>query len=154
MELLWEINRAVHFGINTELLLVISFIYCPVRVLKCAKNILSSPLAELINRCVQTGKNPSKLKHAKIIPVYKGDDETDPSNYRPISLLSVFNRIFEKTMYNRLKSYIEDNELLYKAQYGFREIFSTQHAILDITIQYDTNKYGQENVYMRRFPRF
>ena len=97
------------------------------------------PLAELINLSVQTGKYPSKLKHAKIIPVYKGDDETDPSNYRPISLLSVFNRIFEKIMYNRLKSYIEDNELLYKAQYGFRESFSTQHAILDIVSMIQTN---------------
>ena len=109
---------------------------CPIRVLKCAKNVLSPPLAELINLSVQTGKYPSKLKHAKII---KGDDETDPSNYRPISLLSVFNRIFEKIMYNRLKSYIEDNELLYKAQYGFRETFSTQHAILDIVSMIQTN---------------
>jgi len=112
---------------------------CPVRILKCARNILSSPLAELINLSVQSGKYPSKLKHAKITPVYKGEDATDPNNYRPISLLSVFNRIFEKTMYNRLKSYIEDNELLYKAQYGFREKFSTQHAILDIVNTIQTN---------------
>ena len=112
---------------------------CPVRVLKGAKNIISPPLAELINLSVQTGKYPSKLKHAKIIPVYKGDDETDPSNYRPISLVSVLNRIFEKTMYNRLKTYIEDNELLYEAQYGFRENFSTQHAILDIVDTIQTN---------------
>ena len=112
---------------------------CPIRILKCAKNVLSSPLAELTNLSVQTGKYPSKLKHAKIIPVYKGDDETNPSNYRPISLLSVFNRIFEKIMYNRLKSYIEDNELLYKAQYCFRESFSTQHAILDIVSMIQTN---------------
>ena len=42
-------------------------------------------------------------------------------------------------MYNRLKSYIEDNELLYKAQYGFRETFSTQHAILDIVSMIQTN---------------
>ena len=112
---------------------------CPIRVLKCAKKVLSPPLAGLINLSVQTGKFPSKLKHAKIIPVYKGDDETDPSNYRPISLLSVFNRIFEKIMYNRLKSYIEDNELLYKAQYGFRETFSTQNAILDIVSMIQTN---------------
>ena len=60
---------------------------CPVRVLKCAKNILSSPLAELINPSVQTGKYPSKLKQAKIIPVYKGDDETDPSNYSSFATL-------------------------------------------------------------------
>ena len=42
-------------------------------------------------------------------------------------------------MYNRLKSYIEDNELLYKAKYGFRESFSTQHAILDIVSMIQTN---------------
>ena len=54
-------------------------------------------------------------------------------------------------MYNRLKSYVEDNELLYKAQYGFRETFSTQHAILDIVSTTDTNKYGQENVYLWHF---
>ena len=95
---------------------------CHIRVLKCAKNVLSSPLAELIDLSVQTGKYP-KLKHAEIIPVCKGDDETDPTNYSPISLLSVFNRIFDKIMYNRLRSYIEDNELLYKAQYDFRESF-------------------------------
>ena len=72
---------------------------CPIRVLKCAKNVLSSPLAEPINISFQTaGKYPSKLKHAKIIPVYKGDDDTDPSNYRPISLLSVFNRILKKKL--------------------------------------------------------
>ena len=56
-----------------------------------------------------------------------------------ISLLSVFNRSFEKIMYNRLKSYIEDNELLYKAQYCFRETFSTQHAILDIVSMIQAN---------------
>ena len=68
-----------------------------------------------------------------------GDDETDPSNYRTISLLSVFNRIFDKIMYNQLRSYIEDNELLYKAQYGVRESFSTQQAIFDIVSMMQTN---------------
>ena len=42
-------------------------------------------------------------------------------------------------MYNRLRSYIGDNELLYKAQYGFREAFLTQHAILDIVSMMQTN---------------
>ena len=98
---------------------------CPIRVLKCAKSILSSPLAEPINLSVQSGKYPSKLKHAKIIPVYKGDDETDPGNYRPISLLSVFNIIFFLNYVQSIEVilYIKDNELLYKAQYGFREKF-------------------------------
>ena len=80
---------------------------------------------------VQKGVFPSKLKEAKVIPVYKCDDETEPGNYRPISLISVVNRIFEKLMYRRLKSFLDKNDVLFKAQYGFREKHSTQHAILD-----------------------
>ena len=68
----------------------------PIRILSCAKHILSGPLADIFNTYVQKGVFPSKLKEAKVIPVYKSDDETEPGNYRPISLLSVFNRIFEK----------------------------------------------------------
>ena len=76
---------------------------CPVRVLKSSSSVLSQPLAQIMNISVITGQYPSKLKHAKVIPIFKGGDETDPSNYRPISLLSLFNRLFEKVMYNRLK---------------------------------------------------
>ena len=72
------------------------------------------------------------LKHTKVIPVYKDDDETDKANYRPISLLSNYNRIFEKIMFNRLKAFIDKKEILYRSQYGFRDKHSTQHAILDI----------------------
>jgi hypothetical protein len=54
-----------------------------------------------MNKSVECGQYPAKLKHSKVIPIYKKDDETDPSNYRPISLLSFFNKIFEKLMYNR-----------------------------------------------------
>ena len=61
-------------------------------------------------------------------------NEADANNYRPISLLSNFNRIFEKIMYKRMTSYIEKHNLLYTSQYGFRKGHSTQHAILDIII--------------------
>ena len=64
--------------------------------------------------------------------MYKNDDETEPGKYRLISLLSIFNRIFEKLMYHRLKSYLGENDILFKSQYGFRENHSTQHAIIDI----------------------
>ena len=71
---------------------------CPVGMLKSIKHNISAPLSQLINTSVERGTYFSKLKHAKVIPIYKCDDETDPNNYRPISLLSVFNRIFEKIM--------------------------------------------------------
>ena len=104
---------------------------CPIRTLSCAKHIVSGPLADIFNMYVQISVLPSKLKEAKVIPVYKSDDETEPGNYRPISLLSIFNRIFEKLMYHHLKSFLDKNNILFKSQYGFREKHSTQHAILD-----------------------
>ena len=69
--------------------------------------------------------------------MYKEGDETDPNNYRPISLLSNFNRMFERLMYVRLKSCLSKADILVPSQYGFREKHSTQHATLDVinTIQ-------------------
>ena len=74
-----------------------------------------------------------------IVPVFKDGDETDPCNYRPITLLSIFNRIFEKIMSNRLKVFLNNNDIFYKSRYGFRERRSTEHAILDIVSKIQAN---------------
>lgn len=100
---------------------------------------LATPLSALINRSVAHETYLSILKLAKIIPIHKSNDESDQSNYRPISLLSVFNRIFEKIMYTRLKSFLEKFSILYDSQHAFREKRSTEHAILEITNQIQTN---------------
>ena len=57
---------------------------CPIRILFCAKRIVSVPLADIFNMSVQNGWFPSKLKEAKVISVYKSDDETEPGN-RPFA---------------------------------------------------------------------
>ena len=79
---------------------------------------------------------------SKIVPIFKADDETEPNNYRPISLLSNFNRMFEKLMYKKMKVFINEEDILYRSQYGLREEHSTQHAIIDIvnTIQSNMDK--------------
>ena len=92
-----------------------------------------------MNLSLTSGEYPSKLKHAKVIPVYKDDDETDPANHRPIPLLSYYNRIFEK-MFNLLKAFVDKNEILYRSKYGFRDKHSTQHAILDIVNSIQRNR--------------
>ena len=112
---------------------------CPIRVLKCARQIISDPLAKIFNISIEQGIYPQKLKIAKIIPIFKCDDETDPNNYRPISLLSIFNKLFEKIMYKKLKSFLDINGIICDSQYGFREKHSTEHAILDIVNQIQTN---------------
>ena len=70
---------------------------CPTQLLKYSCNIISPALSHIFNLSVILGVYPLKVKISKITPIYKSEDETDPSNYRPISLLSNFNRIFEKT---------------------------------------------------------
>ena len=79
--------------------------------------------------------------------MYKGEDETLSENYRPISLLSIYNRLFEKLLYCRLIKFINKNDILYDLQYGFRNKHSTQHAILDIVktkhSNMDNRKYSR-----------
>ena len=76
---------------------------------------------------------------AKVIPIFKSDDETDPSNYRPISLLPCFNRIFEKLVFKRLKSFVDERKIVSSSQYGSRQGHSTEHTILDIVNAIQSN---------------
>ena len=111
----------------------------PTFLLKLSKSIISPVLAMIINMSIEQGVYPSKLKMAKIVPIFKSGDQSEPDNYRPISLLSVFNRIFEKVMYLRLNDFIDKQNLLFPAQYGFRKHYSTQYAVIDIVDQIHKN---------------
>ena len=111
----------------------------PIKLLKCARSIIAHVLSGILNISVTLGKYPSKLKLSKIPPIFKSGEDNDANNYRPVSLLSNFNRIFEKIMYNRVKDYIDRQNLLYSSQYGFRKGHSTQQAILDIVNAIQTN---------------
>ena len=103
----------------------------PTKILKLLKDLLSKPLEILFNCSFSYGVVPDKFKIARVLPLYKKGIETDPSNYRPISLLSIFNRILEKLMYKRLM-YISKHSILFDKQFGFRFSHSTDHAILCI----------------------
>ena len=63
------------------------FFSCPTRMLKCASKTISKPLCKIINDSIMSGVFPSRLKHAKVIPIYKNEDVTDPNNYRLTLLL-------------------------------------------------------------------
>ena len=70
------------------------------------------------------------MKIARVIPLFKNGNANDFTNYRPISLLSQFSKIFEKIFHNRMMSFIEEKNILYESQYGFRKNMSTSLAIL------------------------
>lgn len=104
----------------------------PVRVLKDNAVSFSKMLCSVFDRILMKGHYPDCLKIAKVIPIFKSGDPRDCNNYRPISTLSVFNKILEKLLITRLLSFIEQNDILYKFQYGFRKGSSTLIAITEL----------------------
>jgi len=89
-----------------------------------------SPLQHCIQLSLSTGAFPSQLKIAKVVPIFKSGDPAAMDNYKPISLLNNFSKIYEKIMASRLTKYIEENGLLSPSQYGFRKNHSTMHPLV------------------------
>lgn len=100
------------------------------KVLRHTSSLVSIPLTHIINLSLKTGKFPDQLKIARVIPIYKSGDRREINNYRPISILPAFNKIFEKIISLRLINYLECNNLLTEYQHGFRAHRSTESAIL------------------------
>ena len=125
-----EIQTIIH-SLNTDK--AIGPYSIPVFLLKILSRIISLPLSLIINHSFETGIFPNKMKTGKVTPLHKKDATDNPSNYRPISVLSVFSKIFEKLMYKRLYQFLDTFEVLYPLQFGFREKHSMTHALLCLT---------------------
>ena len=102
------------------------------KFIKLSNNVISPIISKLFNACLTQGEFPNCLKTAEVIPIYKKGDHSVAANYRPISLLSQFHKIFERLLYNRLYSYLDKYNLLSKRQFGFRQNSSTTFAISTI----------------------
>jgi len=100
------------------------------KMLKKEKLKFSKIITPLINQSLTLGKFPEALKKAKVIPIFKKGDPTNLNNYRPISLLPVLSKVFEKVMNNQLNEMLEKNNLIDPNQYGFRSGHSTEDAIM------------------------
>ena len=81
---------------------------------------LAEPLVNIINLSLCKGIFANKLKLAKIFPIFKTGNQHLFTNHRPISLLTNFSKLFEKVMHNRLTLFIEQCDILYRYQFGFR----------------------------------
>ena len=79
-----------------------------------------------------SGIFPTWLKYAQIVPIFKKGDKEQSTNYRPISLLTSFSKIFEKVIYKRLDNHMKSNNILAEEQYGFRSNTSTDQAIYQL----------------------
>ena len=102
------------------------------KILKEICESIAFPLAHIFNLSFNTGEVPELLKIAKVVPIYKKGERNQPGNYRPISLLSIFDKIMEKLMCKRLSDFLENNNILYEYQFGFRKNYSTSHAVMEV----------------------
>ncbi len=90
---------------------------------------LAVPLSYLINQCLAHSVFPTAEKCAKVTPLHKSDEKMVMDNYRPISVLPILSKVFERMVHNQLYTYLEENNLLSDCQFGFRRKSSTEHAV-------------------------
>jgi hypothetical protein len=103
------------------------------RLLRDAAAIVADLLTKIMNLSLKTGIVPSAWKEARVSPIYKSDCPTCPSNYRPISIIPVCMKIFERAVQRQLVMYLTEHSILCHQQSGFRKHHSTQTAITDVT---------------------
>ena len=102
----------------------------PPKLLKWGAPVLTPVLTKVFNKCMTEGIYPDSLKIARVTPVFKGGNKNITSSYRPISILTQLNRIFEKLIYERLYPFVKPK--LSIKQFGFQKKNSTEHPILDL----------------------
>ena len=92
--------------------------------------IIIVPLHYLINLSLESGYIPKELKIAKIVPVFKDGDCHNYTNYRPISLISSFAKLLEKIVARQIVRFLNEQNIIYKHQYGFRATHNTSQPVL------------------------
>ena len=101
------------------------------KVLKLCPDVFSANLEKIFNKSIQDAEYPMEMKTAKVIALFKKGDRMLPNNYRPISLLACFNKIFEKLICKRLLAFLEHQAILFQFQFGFRGNHSTILALIE-----------------------
>ena len=102
------------------------------KVLKLAASIIAPSLIWIFNLSVKTGIYVNEWKKARVVPIHKSNDRQRCENYRPISILPVVSKILERSVFNQIYKFLNDNSLLSKYQSGFRPKNSTLTAVLQM----------------------
>ena len=101
-------------------------------IIICGESIVE-PLFIIFNNCMAKGIFPKSWKKANVVPIHKKNKKNNILNYRPISLLPIFSKVFEKLIFNNLYSYLRSNSLITSKQSGFIQGDSTINQLLSIT---------------------
>ena len=109
-------NSKDYYGFNTK-------------VIKKIGPYISDILAHMINSSFEQGIFPLFLKKNVVTPVHKKESKSNPDNYRPISIIPIISKIFEKLMLHRLNDFFIKNDYFAETQFGFRSQLNTNQAI-------------------------
>ena len=99
-------------------------------LLKSTASVIAPSITKLFNNCITSGETPYEWKEANITPIGKSSSGNMPSDYRPISVLSVIAKVYESLIHGQLYSYLSTNSLLHPSQSGFRPSHNTQDVLL------------------------
>ena len=105
----------------------------PAKFVKEAAPVISKPLTHIINLSIESGEIPTDMKKARVVPIFKKNNKTEAGNYRPVSILSVVSKIFERIVFDQLQGYLRNESLLYEFQSGFRPSFSTDSCLIHLS---------------------
>ena len=116
----------------------------PPRFFKLVIDYLASPISSLVNSAFSNGTFPNILKEASVIPIFKAGDKLDIQNYRPISILPLLSKIFEKCLYRSVTSFLNKFNVISPCQFGFQKGKCTTDAIVHC-LDYIHNEMNMKN---------
>ena len=102
------------------------------KILKLSAPVITDTLTYIYNLCIDKHYFPRAFKKAKVIPIYKSGNSSDPSNYRPISILSILSKPLEKHINKHTLHHLESNSLIHPCQSGFRHKHSCHTALINL----------------------
>ena len=111
----------------------------PSKLLKMAASIVAPSLTSIFSKSILTGIYPNNWKTAKVTPLFEKGLKSDPNNYRPIYVIPIISKVFERIVYNQLFRYLDDNKLLLGCQPGFRSVHCMLTALLEATHAWPVN---------------
>lgn len=111
-----------------------------VGTIKKVADVICYPLVFIVNMSLETGKFPSQMKEAVVVPIFKSNDKKILGNYRPITLLPIFSKLLEKVVKIQLVNYLESTHFFSANQFGFKKGLSTEDALLNFISKLIHNK--------------
>ena len=112
------------------------------RIVRECADLICVPICDIFNQSISQGIFPDDWKYARVTPLYKQGDRGDVNNYRPISVIPIVAKVFERIVYEQLYAYLEEHDILCQNQSGFRANHSTVTALLEAT---DSWAYNIDN---------